>query len=168
MIPLVVPGWQVVYPCQCNLPWDHEYFGLEQFQNFGQASLFFLPLHHSNLDIFSLYLEKFENSRLNLIFYEINEIWAQSISGIFWKWIKIVFCTRLFDKIKFYLLNSCVVFFSPNSCVADWQFFAKVPLTGNWYTVPWNWKLSWFLQTRKNHSYDQKWSFPAHFRSNFR
>ena len=48
-------------------------------------------------------------------------------------------------------LNSCVVFFSPNSCVAEWQFFAKVPWTGNRYTVPWNRKLSWLLQTRKNH-----------------
>ena len=38
----------------------------------------------------------------------------------------------------------------------------------NWKLVHRNWKLSWLLQTRKNHLYDQKWSFLAHFRSNFR
>ena len=44
--------------------------------------------------------------------------------------------------------NSCV-FFPPNSCVADWQFFTKVLWTRNWYTVSWNQKLGRLLQIPK-------------------
>ena len=64
-------------------------------------------------------------------------------------------------------LNSCVVFFSPNSCVADWQFLLRyLELRA---ATPYHETESLVDFSRHGKPpYDQKWSFPAHFRSNSR
>ena len=72
-----------------------------------------------------------------------------------------VLVIEIFGLSKKIFVNSCVVIFPPHSCVADWHFFAKVPWTGNWYTVSCIGSLVDFARPRKNHPYDQN----GHFRS---
>ena len=63
-------------------------------------------------------------------------------------------------------LASCVVFFSRNSCVAFWQFFAKALLPGHEIILCKSERFNGYIRTQRPYQPYPGYLFPVHFRKN--